>query len=466
MVRQRQKSEPFCGYSTFNISDSPGRILLPNSNSHLLSSPLIVCIATAESLGAQFQALYPGSTYTLLDIMKDHSSAPYNKLVESYKHLSNHPKQWNFVYKISNSPPVESIVRTHLKITTERNVRRAIKEHCADVVISVHPLMTNVPVTSCQKISSETGKHLPIFTVVTDLGSGHCTWFDPGVEKMFIASQQIQELAIKRGKVPKRKLVMSGLPIRKDFATQATCLGGGGRNSIQGKIHQMQVRDMLGIGHSDAPAGMIHGNGENEHNSDHRVVLVMGGGEGVGSLSSIVDSLYIEMMLEGINATIAVVCGRNEKLKTSLETRDWNGLLLSRQQEAAATLLKKNGSSGRLEGLKGMATLQLRGLHKRVTGISSVVEKDEQRDADDVNAVIKPDKLRAPVVLVHPLGFVNNMAEYMVAADVLVTKAGPGTIAEAAAVGLPVLLTSFLPGEFAYYTVLLSVASHDHQFIF
>ena len=39
------------------------------------------------------------------------------------------------------------------------------------------------------------------------------------------------------------------------------------------------------------------------------------------------------------------------------------------------------------------------------------------------------------------------MPEYMVAADVLVSKAGPGTIAEAASVGLPVMMTSFLPGQ-------------------
>lgn len=39
------------------------------------------------------------------------------------------------------------------------------------------------------------------------------------------------------------------------------------------------------------------------------------------------------------------------------------------------------------------------------------------------------------------------MAEYMVAADILVTKAGPGTIAEAAAVGLPIMVTSHLPGQ-------------------
>ena len=45
------------------------------------------------------------------------------------------------------------------------------------------------------------------------------------------------------------------------------------------------------------------------------------------------------------------------------------------------------------------------------------------------------------------MAFVQNMDEWMSAASVLVTKAGPGTIAEAAAMGLPVLLTSFLPGQ-------------------
>ena len=50
-------------------------------------------------------------------------------------------------------------------------------------------------------------------------------------------------------------------------------------------------------------------------------------------------------------------------------------------------------------------------------------------------------------VQVKPLGFVTNMAEYMVGADLLISKAGPGTIAEAAALGLPVLLTSYLPGQ-------------------
>jgi 1,2-diacylglycerol 3-beta-galactosyltransferase len=41
-------------------------------------------------------------------------------------------------------------------------------------------------------------------------------------------------------------------------------------------------------------------------------------------------------------------------------------------------------------------------------------------------------------------GFVNNMDEWMRASDVLVTKAGPGTIAEASICGLPCMMFSFL----------------------
>eukprot|EP00927_Polykrikos_kofoidii_P048332 TRINITY_DN4258_c0_g1_i1.p1 TRINITY_DN4258_c0_g1~~TRINITY_DN4258_c0_g1_i1.p1 ORF type:complete len:643 (-),score=103.73 TRINITY_DN4258_c0_g1_i1:43-1971(-) len=54
-----------------------------------------------------------------------------------------------------------------------------------------------------------------------------------------------------------------------------------------------------------------------------------------------------------------------------------------------------------------------------------------------------PSEAFAPKVL----GFVGNIDEYMSAADVLVTKAGPGSIAEASIRGLPCLLTSYLPGQ-------------------
>lgn len=50
-------------------------------------------------------------------------------------------------------------------------------------------------------------------------------------------------------------------------------------------------------------------------------------------------------------------------------------------------------------------------------------------------------------VPVHVQGFVSNMSEWMAASDVLVSKAGPGTIAEALIRGLPIVLSGFLPGQ-------------------
>jgi 1,2-diacylglycerol 3-beta-galactosyltransferase len=44
-------------------------------------------------------------------------------------------------------------------------------------------------------------------------------------------------------------------------------------------------------------------------------------------------------------------------------------------------------------------------------------------------------------------GFVDNMAEWLRCADLVVTKAGPGTIAEAACCGAPLVLTSHVPGQ-------------------
>ena len=45
------------------------------------------------------------------------------------------------------------------------------------------------------------------------------------------------------------------------------------------------------------------------------------------------------------------------------------------------------------------------------------------------------------------LGFVNDMPDLMRTADLVVTKAGPGAIAEAMATGVPLVLTGYLPGQ-------------------
>jgi 1,2-diacylglycerol 3-beta-galactosyltransferase len=384
--------------------------------------------ASAEALGAQFLRLFPGSSYALTDCVKDHG---FNGIEDWYQHLSSHPLQWNFVYKFSNIAPVHGIVKAHLKLTTERSVRHKISEYMPDVVVSVHPLMTNVPASSCKRISSETGKHLPIFTVVTDLGSGHKFWFGKHVERIFVASEKIRELA-RKGHIPDEKIVMSGLPIRYDFALEAEALGSEGRSSLHGKIHQLHIRKKLGIILDD-------------HDDDYRkVLLVMGGGEGVGSLSNIVNSLYIDLRRSGIQSTILVVCGRNGRLKESLETRQWEKVysdhMASNQRDETNKGLVRSASDLVLNKLPNLIPF-------KVIGKFNDTQDSTTPNSTTMDKETSFEKESSSNVIVTPLGFITNIAEYMVAADVLITKAGPGTIVEAASVGLPVLTTSYLPGQ-------------------
>lgn len=59
------------------------------------------------------------------------------------------------------------------------------------------------------------------------------------------------------------------------------------------------------------------------------------------------------------------------------------------------------------------------------------------------------NKLRANrwPVPVRVEGFVTNMSDWMAASDLLISKAGPGTIAEALIRGLPIVLSGCLPGQ-------------------
>lgn len=480
--------------------------------------------ASAQSLARQFELLFPGSTYAILDLATEAYLPPYNSIVSYYKHLSAHPSQWKLLYGVTNSRFMERAVDTNIKVMTvmcERGIRKKIKAYEPDVVVSVHPLQTSVPILSCAKISHETGKHLPMFTVVTDLGSAHSTWFANGVEKMFVGSTQIYELAKERGKVPDDKLVLLGLPIRHDFAVEAENLGD--RWSPQGQQYQRSVRAKLSL-----PM------------TDRKTLLVMGGGEGVGSLSHIVDAMYSELVKQGIDAVICVVCGRNEALKTSLEKRDWNSVFQQHNSQkkkssrraffpaipsmfadlsgcgddeispvgcieagGVTRSLRKILSSGTLMNsdsnpvfipspskaieeekkedkysIPHKGSLQDTASENHTSEPSQIVKEDHRHGPYNRAASIGPIQMHetkvgevnhanpvesVPIqptvvpsgsiaqelgkVAVVGLGFITNMAEYMVAADVLVSKAGPGTISEAAALSLPVLLTSYLPGQ-------------------
>lgn len=346
----------------------------------MISGPLLL----------QFLIQYPGSTYELADVWTDHGVLPYRTLVKTYQYMSAHPNQWRIFYHLSNTKLNEVCSNIHSKLTCGKRIKARIESHDPDVVVSVHPTMNHTPLLETQRISKELGKHIPFFTVVTDLGSGHCMWFEKNVNKLYVASDRLYNLARRRGGTRPEQLFMTGLPIRHGFAVQAEQLGD--RTTAEGKEYQRNMKVELGM------AG------------DKPMVLVMGGGEGVGSLSDIVNNLYAELSQSGVDATICVICGRNEKLKAELETRDFD-------QVAA----------------------EIRSKRKR-KGLFSIFRRNKKKNENDDEMGRVEPTVKGQVDVV-PLGFITSMPEYMVAADVLVSKAGPGTIAEAASVGLPVMMT-------------------------
>ena len=64
------------------------------------------------------------------------------------------------------------------------------------------------------------------------------------------------------------------------------------------------------------------------------------------------------------------------------------------------------------------------------------------------NETLQRSLQKKPLSTMHEIyGFVENMPDLMNAADMIITKAGPGTISEAFTAGLPIILYTRMPGQ-------------------
>ncbi|KAJ8905921.1 hypothetical protein NDN08_002422 [Rhodosorus marinus] len=93
-------------------------------------------------------------------------------------------------------------------------------------------------------------------------------------------------------------------------------------------------------------------------------------------------------------------------------------------------------------------------LHKVAVTVARRIEQEEGPYGAQIVVVCgKNEKLREKLLFeewpipVKVTGFVSNMSEYMAAANCIITKAGPGTIAESLVRGLPIVLSGYLPGQ-------------------
>lgn len=205
-----------------------------------------------------------------------------------------------------------------------------------DVIVSVHPLLNHAALRARADAKMT---HIPLITVITDLGKVHESWLMPEADAVVVPAREVYDRAVSRG-VPPYRLRMLGQPIHPKFEDVTAS--------------RAEIRTQLGLP------------------QDRFVTLLMAGGEGGGKLLS----TTLALAKADLDTHLVVVCGRNAALQSKLE-------------EMAPSL---------------------------------------------------PTKMTV-------MGYTDAIPLLMRAADLLVTKAGPGSLAEANVAQVPVVVYDYVPGQ-------------------
>jgi 1,2-diacylglycerol 3-beta-galactosyltransferase len=270
----------------------------------------------------------------LVDVTADYLPWPLRELDAIYNRLVRlRGWPWWLTYQLTNGPYRVALLKSGWWLLTGQSIRALLSDHPADVIVCCHPLL-KAPIVRALKV---TGLELPLITLVTDLASGHASWFVPGGERCLVPTERVRARALACG-LSAQSIEVTGLPVAPSFVNLA-------RQAVG-------ARARLGL-HPGVP-----------------VVLLLSGASAVGLSSHLLNAV----VRSGVRAQLVVITGRNERLRAELSSRTWP-------------------------------------------------------------------------VPVRITGFVHNMAEWMSAADLLVTKAGPSTISEALVMGLPMVLSGALPGQ-------------------
>ncbi len=270
-------------------------------------------------------------TTEMVDFFRYYAPPPFNRAPELYPLMVKIPKAWGATFYLTDGHTRARAITSVLWPYVRKAAFKLIRHHPADLYISVHPLATTLPLNALGK------QHPPFLIVVTDLVTTHALWYDARADLILLPTEMAYERAI-ANHMPPEKLRIVGLPVSQRFCTPP-----GDKIALRKRLGWL---------------------------TDRPIVLLVGGGEGMGPLAA---NAYA-IAEAGLDLTLVIVAGRNQRLKAELESRTWP----------------------------------------------------------------------IPTFI---YGFTREMPDFMRAADVLVTKAGPGTISEALNAGLPLLLYARLPGQ-------------------
>jgi hypothetical protein len=139
------------------------------------------------------EALEGVARVTFLNLMDEHAPFPFNQFSSGYGSVVNlAPWFYTLLYNYAGSRKRVEFTERVLYPYVRPSLAAALESACPDLVISVHPIQTDVPL----RILRELGSRAPFVTVVTDPVSPPVAWFCPHVDLCVVATEQARDMAV------------------------------------------------------------------------------------------------------------------------------------------------------------------------------------------------------------------------------------------------------------------------------
>jgi len=241
--------------------------------------------AAAEAIRDALMREHPGEvSVELVDVFRSYTPFPFKYMPELYPILINRGKtSWGISYRFTNTRSRAKLISQGMYASIEKGLKRMLRDHPADVVVSVHSLLTRPTLQAFDQLE----KRPPFVVVVTDLVSTHAFWYDRRAERCLVPTQEAYVRGLESGLHPDQMRV-TGLPVHPSFAERLT--------------DKAVARAELGW------------------NAKLPAILLVGGGEGMGPMYKVARAINDE----GLKCQLAIIAGRNKELKDRLEACDWN----------------------------------------------------------------------------------------------------------------------------------------------
>lgn len=233
--------------------------------------------SAAAAIGEAVRRLAPEVPIREVDYF-DYVNPAFNNLVRrAYIFSVRHwPWAYETFYRSTGQIAPDSAFQRFLNSLGRREIERLVEGAAPRAVVSTFP--TPAGVVSALREMGRT--HVPNMAVITDY-TVHSQWLHDGIDRFYVGTGPMAEQMAGRG-IPRRKILVSGIPVHPAFA-----------DPVDGDA----VRKRFGIG--DGP-----------------VVLLMAGAYGM--ISGLADVVGI-LSRRGPEATYVTIAGHDAQLKAAVD---------------------------------------------------------------------------------------------------------------------------------------------------